>query len=128
MVDDDSTEIRLLQRGFAKAEAEVDFETHLGSNGAAERMRRGDIDLVLLDINMPGMSGFEVLRQTREARRSSFPAVIMLSTSDNADDVARAYSEGANAYLLKPHGSDGLRKLVDAINAFWTGLVIAAPT
>jgi CheY-like chemotaxis protein len=57
--------------------------------------------LVLLDINMPGMNGFEILQEMRTDPLLRLIPVIVLSTSGRPEDVQRAYFLGANAYLVK---------------------------
>ncbi len=126
LVDDDAMDIRLISRSFAKTAPEISFETHLGSAGASERVQEGDIDLVLLDINMPGLNGFEVLEQLRDKREGGYPAVVMLTTSDNDSDVKRAFDSGANAYLVKPSSQDGMRELVTSLRDFWASHALAA--
>ncbi|MEO0913926.1 MAG: response regulator [Pseudomonadota bacterium] len=127
LVDDDAMDVRLITRSFAKTAPDIEIKSHIGSAGAAERMQAGDVDLVLLDINMPGLNGFEVLNQVRKASGGTYPAVIMLTTSTNSADVKRAYSEGANAYLVKPGSGEEMRGLVRVVRDFWAGMAVAAP-
>jgi two-component system, response regulator len=63
--------------------------------------------LVLLDLNMPRLGGFGVLKKMREAERTRFIPVVMLTSSDHPEDVRMAYELGANSYLDKL--SDGSR-------------------
>ena len=58
--------------------------------------------LVLLDINLPGVDGHEVLARIRKHERIAGVPVVMLSTSSDPDEVRRCYEAGANAYLVKP--------------------------
>jgi CheY-like chemotaxis protein len=75
--------------------------------------------LVLIDLKLPGHSGFEVIQQVRATSRTRYLPMVVYSTSDNPDDIRRAYDLGANAYLIKPgsyhEASDLMRRLVD----FW---------
>jgi CheY-like chemotaxis protein len=75
--------------------------------------------LILLDIKMPFMSGFEVLRWIRE--QSSFPNVpVVMCTSSNQDcDIEKAYALGANAYLMKPNHGEDYSDLASLIKRFW---------
>ena len=81
------------------------------------------IDVVVLDLGLPGMSGLEFLDalEADPARRTT--PVLILSGSARGDDVAAAYERGANAYLVKPGTFEGTVGLVEAIDAFWVGLV-----
>ena len=75
--------------------------------------------LVLLDIKMPFLSGFEVLRWIRE--QSTFPTVpvVMFTSSNQECDVEKAYSLGANAYLMKPNHGGDYSDLASLIKRFW---------
>ena len=127
LVDDEPTDLLLLERSFRKANPHLEIEICKGSDDALDRIINDETDLVLLDINMPGLNGFEVLEATREHRPGGFPPVIMLSSSQNPDDMSRAYATGANAYIVKPTSMDGFDALARAITDFWGGQVIGAP-
>lgn len=66
----------------------------------------GDFDLVILDIMLPEMSGFEVARRTRAT--GNFVAILMLTAKDETADVVRGLEEGADDYLTKPFRLDEL--------------------
>jgi CheY-like chemotaxis protein len=69
---------------------------------ALELVRRGNIDLVLLDIMMPGMTGIDVLRTLRATRSSAALPVVMVTAKTDSEDVVEALSLGANDYVTKP--------------------------
>lgn len=100
IVDDDFT-VRLLQRetleqsGFAVDEA-ADGEDALTA------IRRDRPDLILLDVDMPGIDGFEVCRQIRERWAPQEMPVIMVTGMDDVDSINRAYEIGANDFMAKP--------------------------
>jgi CheY-like chemotaxis protein len=75
--------------------------------------------LVLVDLNLPGHSGFEVIQQVRSIGSTRYIPLVVYSSSDNPKDMRRAYDLGANAYLIKPGSyhavSDMMRRAVD----FW---------
>jgi DNA-binding response OmpR family regulator len=75
--------------------------------------------LVLLDLKLPYLNGLEVLKWIREHTTLRQLAVIMLTSSKEDVDVERACTLGANAYVVKPAGADGLQDLVGAIWQFW---------
>ncbi len=72
------------------------------------KSRRGDDksrripDLILLDINLPGMTGLDFLREVRTDERTRGIPIVILSTFARADDVTRAYRFGASSYIIKP--------------------------
>lgn len=75
--------------------------------------------LVLLDLNLPGISGQEVLAELKShAELRSLP-VIIFSNSQSGRDVDAAYAGGANSYLFKPSGAPGMREAARALESFW---------
>jgi two-component system response regulator len=80
--------------------------------------------LVLLDLNMPRMDGFGVLRKMRAAERTRFIPVVILTSSVDPEDVRMAYTLGANGYLDK--FSDGMAwdELVRTVARYWLGMNI----
>ncbi len=75
--------------------------------------------LIVLDLKLPRATGFEVLEQIRQEPKLSKFIVVVLTSSSNHEDIARAYALGAKAYLVKPSDSRQLARLVRAINDFW---------
>ena len=75
--------------------------------------------LVLLDLNLPGVSGRDVLDDIRSSARLSGLPVVVLSTSNAPADIAFAYGHRANAYVRKPNGFVALRSVANAIQDFW---------
>jgi CheY-like chemotaxis protein len=76
-------------------------------------------DLVLLDVNMPGKSGWEVLDEIKNDDRLCVLPVLMLTSSCDAADIHAAYARHANAYLTKPDDLSGFIELFGAIDSFW---------
>jgi CheY-like chemotaxis protein len=76
-------------------------------------------DLVLLDLNLPRLSGTEVLEQIKQHQQLRDIPVVMLSTSDRDEDVRRCYYLGANSYLSKPVQFDECVRLVATIQNYW---------
>jgi CheY-like chemotaxis protein len=80
-------------------------------------------DLVILDLNLPRMSGHEVLAAMREDDDLRRMPVAILTTSSAEADVVRTYDLGANCYLTKPVDVDQFVHVVRSIEDFWLGLV-----
>lgn len=75
--------------------------------------------ILLLDINMPRMDGFAVLKHIREDRELQRLPVIILTTSKAEEDRVKSYALHANAYIQKPVGFQNFSEAVMAINLFW---------
>lgn len=76
-------------------------------------------DMVLLDLNMPGKSGHDVLEEIRADSRLRRLPVVVLTSSEDERDIGRCYDQHANAYVVKPMGLSGFRKVADSLNRFW---------
>jgi two-component system, chemotaxis family, chemotaxis protein CheY len=88
-----------------------------GVEALASIARDGEPDLVLLDINMPQMSGLELLDELRASGVVPRVPVIIVSTESEPDDVKRGLDAGARAYLKKPFRTDDLCKVIDRVLA-----------
>jgi CheY-like chemotaxis protein len=75
--------------------------------------------LVLLDLKLPGMSGFDVLQWIRSSSDFKKLPVVVLTGSRDHQDLERGYALGVNSYLFKPFAIEELRALVKSINAYW---------
>jgi CheY-like chemotaxis protein len=93
-----------------------------GAGPYADRVRYPLPGLVLLDLKLPRRSGFEVLELIRGNPTTRPIPVVVLTSSDNHEDIKRAYSVGANSYLVKPVTRDALFAMVRALDAFWIKL------
>ena len=100
LVVEDSVGVRELQRVILEG-AGYDVVTAVDGTDGAARLSQDPVDLVLSDVEMPGMDGFTLTRQIRRTRGwENVPVVIMTSRGDDADKRA-GLDAGANAYLLK---------------------------
>lgn len=83
--------------------------------------------LVLLDLKLPGIDGFEVLRQIKSTLLLKRLPVIILTSSREEGDRAFSYDTGANSYLVKPVSFDGFLGVVRQIEGYWLTLNVAPP-
>jgi CheY-like chemotaxis protein len=84
-------------------------------------------DLVLLDLKMPGIDGFEVLRQIESTTGLKRLPVIILTSSKEEGDRAMSYDNGANSYLVKPVSFEGFLDVVRTIGDYWLTLNMGPP-
>ncbi len=80
-------------------------------------------DLILLDLNLPKMGGREVLAQIKQHASLRAIPVVILTSSDAEQDVAKSYELGANCYVTKPVGLDAFQAIVRAVDGFWFAVV-----
>jgi len=76
-------------------------------------------DLILLDLNLPRKSGREVLAEIKTDEQLKVIPVVVLTTSADDQDVARAYNEHANCYITKPVDLEQFLRVVHSIEDFW---------
>ncbi len=75
--------------------------------------------LILLDLRMPGVDGFEVLERIRATPRVRTIPIVVFSGSEDETDVRRAYESGANSYITKPSSMEGYRSVIRVLEAYW---------
>lgn len=100
VVDDNADSVAIL-RGFLEARG---YGVVAASNGmeALDCVRSAALDLVLLDVMMPGMSGFDVLAEIRKRPATAGLPVILLTAKTQDDDLMTGYDGGADYYITKP--------------------------
>jgi len=128
-VEDEETDVLLLQHVLTKAGIHNPFQTvkdgkaakdYLAGDGLfADRRLHPLPGLVLLDLNLPYWSGFEVLAWIRQQPQLRRVPVVVFTSSSRPDDIARAYDAGANGYLVKPSALADLAALALALRDFW---------
>lgn len=96
----------------------------LRSGQVTQGSRDAQTLLLLLDLNTPGDDGREVLRQVRSDDLLGLLPVVVLSASANARDLRFCYSNGANAYHVKPVDHASHLKVLQSIFAYWLGGVV----
>lgn len=132
LVEDDLSQAELLMRSLHELPERVRVEHVCDGEAALERLldrgpegitpRLPTPSVVLLDLRIPKLSGLEVLTQLRAYRACAPIPVVILSSSDEARDIARAYAAGANSYLVKPLGYAELDHALRQVVAYWIAL------
>jgi len=88
----------------------------------------GEPDLILLDLNLPGLDGCQVLTQIKSDPYLRIIPVVVLTTSDREEDVFQTYQAGANTYIAKPAEYDHYRDLVLTLRDYWGDTALKVPT
>lgn len=129
LVEDLSSDALLLRE--ALRDAGLDHELIVANDGEeALALLHADgplPQLVLLDLNLPGLSGRDVLDDIRAHPRLEALPVVVLSTSNAPSDISFAYAHRANAYVRKPNGFEALSGVARAIRDFWTRTATLPP-
>lgn len=84
--------------------------------------------IVLLDLNLPGVDGRQVLAELKADERTQKIPVIVLTTSDDQHDVNFSYARGANSYVRKPVDAQDLFKTIDLFKEYWLKLAVLPTT
>ena len=129
VAEDDPTDAYFFARAFKRAGLSVTLHfvrdgqeviDYLQGEGQfADRTAHPLPQLVLLDLKMPRMDGFQVLEWVREHTAFSGLQLVIFSSSGEPKDMNRAYGLGANWYLVKPHSMEELNALVGRFKKFW---------
>ncbi|MGN6438959.1 MAG: response regulator [Agriterribacter sp.] len=77
--------------------------------------------LIIMDLKMPRVDGLEALRQIREQQQTKSIPVVLLTSSQEPDDVRSAYTLGVNSYVVKPMDFDNFMKIISSIGMYWLG-------
>jgi len=129
LVEDEEAHAQLTKRAIRKAgnanriDVAYDGEEaldYLFNNGKyADKSKYPYPGLILLDIKLPGIDGIEVLQKIKQDPNLKKIPVIMLTTSEREEDIARSYDYHANSYLTKPVGFKEFEEKIGQIDFYW---------
>jgi two-component system, response regulator len=132
LVEDNPDDVTLALHAFRKSRPEIviqvvrdgaDAMDYLLANGIyAGRDAHHVPKVVLLDLQMPKVDGFEVLRHLKADERTRAIPVVVLSSSRDHRDISACYDLGANSYLVKPGDFDEFIVAARALDAYWLSL------
>jgi len=133
LVEDDPAHAEIVLRNLSNLQESVRCIAHLsdGQQALDYLQREGEHsdpqtsprpDLVLLDLRLPRVDGFEVLRRMKASESMSHIPVVVLSTSEAEGDIAAAYRTGACSYLVKPTEFEAYIELIRGLGHYWSDL------
>lgn len=121
LVEDDDLDADVMEQVVRKKRPDVNFiRMENGAEALTGLMDKGEMpDLILMDIKMPIMDGKETLAKIKADSRLHAIPVVMMSTSNDSDDIRFCYGHCANAYVVKPLGADVFEQLANKLLDFW---------
>ncbi len=132
LVEDNEDDIILIQEAFRDMHL-INLITVARNGGQALKFLKGNRGkselkpgLILLDINMPGMNGFELLDLMKNDEELRGIPVVMLTTSSREEDIVRSYEKGACTFIRKPVNYDQFCSVVQHFSKYWS-LVASLP-
>ena len=120
VVDDDEVDVMGLRRAFAKLR--IINPVHVANDGAEAWEMLDSLPrpfLVITDINMPRMSGLELLQKIRESEKFHSTVVFVLTTSDDDEDKLNAYNLNATGYILKSDLKGSFTRAIELVENYW---------
>lgn len=126
LVEDSSDDEMFTLRAFRQTLEFTSVVVARDGEEAVELLNADDLisrpDLILLDLKVPKLDGFEVLRHIRKQHRLKLVPVIILSSSGEEKDVDRSYALGANSYIRKPVDYESFQDAIRQMGSYWLGL------
>lgn len=127
LVEDSEDDIELAHYALGKSRVPVDVVTVRNGEAALDYLMEAaegaeskpQPDLVLLDLQLPGISGLEVLRRMRAKPDTRRMLVVMLTTSDHDRDICASYDLGVNSYIRKPLDLAAFTEVIDQLSVYW---------
>jgi CheY-like chemotaxis protein len=128
VADDDENDLRMIEMALNRGEQSTAVSyVHDGGEALDYLYGRGRFahqgvespGLILLDLHMPRVDGWEVLKQVKADERLKWIPVVVFSSSAREVDVRHCYDLGANAYVVKPIDFEQFQQTIEAIEAFW---------
>ncbi|MEE7447741.1 hypothetical protein MRF4_07880 [Methylobacterium radiotolerans] len=129
MIEDDEGHARLIERNIRRAGVNneiVPFRNGtsalgylFGADGSGEASARRHL-LILLDLNLPDMTGLDILEKVKANPHTRRSPVVVLTTTDDSREIQRCYDLGANVYITKPVSYDGFANAIRQLGLFFS--------
>jgi CheY-like chemotaxis protein len=129
LVEDDTVDVMNVQRAFTRAGITSSLQVAGDGSAALTMLRDGRVpaarSIVLLDLNMPQMGGREFLHTLRADPALASTPVVVLTTSDDAGDLAVAWEHQVAGYLLKPMDFEQFVEMIATFDRYWNMMTLA---
>jgi CheY-like chemotaxis protein len=135
MIEDDEGHARLIERNirrsginneivpFANGTAALKYLLDRDAKGAG---RTDEGLLILLDLNLPDMTGLDILRQVKESKNLKCVPVVVLTTTDDSQEIKRCYELGCNVYITKPVNYENFAHAIRQLGLFFSVIQVPA--
>jgi two-component system response regulator len=130
LIEDDMGDVELTEAALAKSKLKINLNVvNDGEEAIAYLRQEGQYtdavrpNLIVLDLNLPGLSGLEILSAIKSEQHLKTIPVVILTTSDASTDILKSYELGVNCYVTKPIGLKEFVKIVNSIEDFWFTVV-----
>ena len=122
--DDEALVLRALKKFKVKNDTNIvrdgaEALDYMFKTGPYADRKGGKPAVILLDLKLPKIDGLEVLRRLREDQRTRHQPVVILTSSDEQEDMVRGYELGANSYVRKPVGFEEFSEAVRQLGLYW---------
>lgn len=130
LVEDEPADAYLVQLAFQESQLDIDLQRVADGKEALAFLRKEPPyvaaprpGLILLDLNMPGMNGKDVLRELKADSDLKRLPVVILTTSDSDKDIASCYDMGASGYITKPIDIDRFIQVIKGLGDYWMNIL-----
>jgi chemotaxis family two-component system response regulator Rcp1 len=126
LVEDNPADVDLLLECLQPDNSTLSFHVVGDGLAAMTYLRANGVSrphVVILDLNLPGLTGYQVLGAIKDDAQLRRTPVVILTHSDSQTDVMKTYELGANCYITKPGTLQGFKDAVRQLEQFWFGLV-----
>lgn len=129
MVEDDEGHARLIEKNIRRAGVNneivpfsngTDALTFLFGHDGSGSVSAGRHLLILLDLNLPDMTGVDILEKVKANQHTKLAPVVVLTTTDDAREIQRCYDLGANVYITKPVNYEGFANAIRQLGLFFS--------
>ncbi len=137
MVEDDEGHARLIEKNIRRAGVSNEILPFVNGTEAVKFLfgtdgtgvsNRGRAMLIMLDLNLPDMSGVDILKRVKENEHLKRTPVVVLTTTDDEREIKRCYDLGANVYITKPVNYDSFANAIRQLGLFFSVIQVPETT
>jgi CheY-like chemotaxis protein len=137
MIEDDEGHARLIERNIRRSGVNNDIVPFTNGTEAMRYLfgpdgsgvgHKGQALLILLDLNLPDMTGIDILRQIKENKFLKAAPVVVLTTTDDSQEIKRCYELGCNVYITKPVNYESFANAIRQLGLFFSVIQVPPAT